>query len=258
MKVNYSRVFIVTTAAMLFVSSPGCTSTTDERIESSAKQSYVFRTYLKDESIDVKSKNGLVTLTGSVMTESHRSLAQETVANLPGVESVDNRLKYSGEPLAEKSDGWIGVQVKSSLLYNRHVSGFKTQVLVDDGFVTLRGEALNQAQKDLTAEYAKDIEGVKGVNNEMTVSAVNDGDKKTMGEKIDDASITAQVKMAFITHRSTSVLRTGVETNDGVVTLTGKAGSEAAKDMAAKVAGDVKGVVKVINNMAIDDALSKN
>ncbi len=54
-----------------------------------------------------------------------------------------------------------------------------TAVDVKDGIVTLRGEASSQAQKDLTTEYAKDIEGVKGVNNLMIVS---DGSmKKTIG-----------------------------------------------------------------------------
>ncbi len=53
------------------------------------------------------------------------------------------------------------------MLYPRNVSGTKTEVYVKDGIVTLKGEAANQAQKDLTTEYAKDIDGVKGVQNEM-------------------------------------------------------------------------------------------
>ena len=44
---------------------------------------------------------------------------------------------------------------------------------------------------------------------------------ETIGEKIDDASITAQVKSSLMSHRSTSALKTKVETTDGVVTLSG-------------------------------------
>jgi len=40
--------------------------------------------------------------------------------------------------------------------------------------------------------------------------------------------------------------------------LSGKAASAAAKDMATKVANDVHGVMKVINNMAIEDPLLTN
>ena len=62
----------------------------DNRIESSAKNSYVFKTYLQADDIKVQSEDGTVTLTGTVSEESHKSLAEETVADLPGVKSVDN------------------------------------------------------------------------------------------------------------------------------------------------------------------------
>ena len=39
-----------------------------------------------------------------------------------------------------------------------------------DGIVSLRGEASSQAQRELTTEYAKDVEGVKEVKNEMTIA----------------------------------------------------------------------------------------
>jgi osmotically-inducible protein OsmY len=79
-----------------------------------------------------------------------------------------------------------------------------------------------------------------------------------MGETIDDASITAQIKMALLTHHSTSAFKTGVTVSNGVVTLSGKATSPAAKDMVTKVANDVNGVTKVVNNMVIDDSVSEN
>jgi hyperosmotically inducible protein len=40
---------------------------------------------------------------------------------------------------------------------------------VEGGIVTLQGEATSQAQKDLTTEYANDVNGVKGVKNRMTI-----------------------------------------------------------------------------------------
>jgi hyperosmotically inducible periplasmic protein len=250
---NYLKVFFAVTAVVLFASVPARASEMDTRIESSARQSYVFKTYLKSDAIKIQSTEGVVTLTGTVAEEASKSLAYETVAGLPGVKSVDNQLELKGERQAENSDGWISMQVKYSLLYNRNVSGISTQVFVKDGVVTLKGEAANQAQKDLAGQYAGDIKGVKDVKNEMTIAKVPSEPKKTMGDKIDDASITAQVKMAFLTHHSTSAFKTGVTTNNGVVTLTGNATSGAAKDMATQVAGDVHGVTQVINNMDIRD-----
>ena len=258
MKSNYLKLLVAMTIAVLFMNVLAGASEIDERIVSSAKQSYVFKTYLQNDAVKVQSKDGVVTLTGTVAVESHKSLAKETVASLPGVKSVNDQLELKGERSAENSDGWISMQVKYSLLYHRYVSGMNTQVFVTNGVVMLRGEAENQAEKDLAGEYAKDIKGVKDVKNEMTIAKVTNKAEQTMGEKIDDASITAQVKMALLFHRSTSAFKTGVNTSNGVVTLSGKATSGAGKDMAAKVANDVNGVTKVINNMTIRDSMSKN
>jgi len=252
MKAIYPAALMVAAVALLAISMPVYASKTDDRIESSAKKSYVYKTYLKGDDIKIQSKDGVVTLTGSVSEESHKSLAQETVAELPGVKSVDNRLEVKGERPAENSDTWVHMKVKTALLYHRSVSGFKTEIDVKDAIVTLRGEASSQAQKDLTSEYAKDVEGVKDVKNEMTVAKTSGKPAKTVGEKVDDASITAQVKMTLLSHRSTSALNTKVKTKDGVVTLGGKAKNAAEKELAAKFANDVKGVKKVNNQMTIE------
>jgi osmotically-inducible protein OsmY len=126
-----------------------------------------------------------------------------------------------------------------------------TEVSTKDGIVTLKGEAASQAQKDLTTEYAKDIEGVKNVNNEMTVSKTSKKSHETMVGKIDDASISALVKMTLLYHYSTSAINTTVVTKRGAVTLTGKVKNKAEKDITTKVAKDVWGVKRVKNLMTI-------
>jgi hyperosmotically inducible protein len=227
-------------------------SKTDDRIEATAKKSYVFKTYLKEDAIKIQSKEGVVTLTGTVSQEPHKALAQETVASLPGVKSVDNKLEVKGVPPTTNSDGWLKDKVKFTLLFHRSVSAEKTEVDVKDGVVTLRGEASNQAQKELTAEYAGDVEGVKSVVNEMTLSKAATKTSRTMGEKIDDASITTQVKTALLLHRSTSALHTTVTTRRGVVAVGGKAKSEAEKELVSKLVGDIHGVKSVDNRMTLE------
>jgi osmotically-inducible protein OsmY len=251
MKAIYSAALMVAAMALLVISVPANATKIDDRIESSAKKSYVFKTYLKQDAIKIESKDGAVTLTGTVSEDSHKSLAQETVTGLPGVKSVDNKLEVKGEHPAENSDAWLTAKVKSTLLFHRSVSAM-TEVKTTDGIVTLQGEATNQAEKDLTTEYAKDVEGVKDVKNEMTLSKTAKKTPRSTGDKIDDASITAQVKMALLFHRSTSALKTKVETKHGVVTLSGKAGNAAEKDLASKIADDVKGVKSVKNLMTIE------
>ena len=251
MKAIGSISLMVAAVALLAISVPVQASTMDDRIALSAKKSYLFKTYLQGDDIKIESKDGVVTLTGIVADNFNTSMAKETVAGLPGVKSVDNRLEVKSVPPAENSDAWLRDKVKVTLLFHRSVSAGATEVDVKDGIVTLRGDAASQAQKELTTEYARDVEGVKEVNNEMTVTKTSIK-TRTIGEKIDDASITAQVKMTLLSHRSTSAINTKVETKRGEVTLYGKASNAAEKNLATKLANDVNGVKGVKNRMTIE------
>jgi osmotically-inducible protein OsmY len=179
-------------------------------------------------------------------------LADETVGGLPGVISVDDKLEISGGKPDENSDAWIGIKVKTMLMFHRNVSNLKTDVDVKDGIVTLHGETSSEAQKELTAEYVKDVEGVKSVKNDMTVIKTGKTTVEKVGEYIDDASITAQVKLALLFHRSTSAISTKVETKNGVVTVMGLAKNSAEKDLVGKLVTNIKGVKGLKNKMTVE------
>ena len=258
MKSIFPLTLAAVVSTMLITSPPLQAASTDSRIETSAAKSYTFKTTLKDDSIKTVSKDGVVTLTGTVAEASHRSLAENTVESLPGVKSVNNQLVVSGEQPAEHSDTWITMKVKTALLFHRNVSATGTTVYTKDGVVTLQGEASSLAAKELTSEYAKDIDNVKEVKNEMTIAMSPAAPDATIGDKIDAASITAEVKSALLSHRSTSALHTGVSTTDGVVTLTGAAKNDAEKSLVTKLATDINGVTSVVNNMTVIVAVSAN
>jgi len=258
MKSTCALALLAATSALLVSSTSLRAADTDSRIESSAAKSYTFKTYLKDDSIKIDSKEGVVTLTGTVADASHKSMAEDTVSGLPGVKSVDNELLINGEQPAEHSDAWITAKVKTTLLFHRNVSATGTTVYTLDGVVTLQGEASSMAQKELTTEYAKDVDNVKSVKNEMTIATTPAAPDATMGDKIDDASITAEVKSSLLSHHSTSALHTGVTTTDGVVTLSGIAQNDAEKSLVTKLATDINGVTSVINNMIIAAPVAAN
>jgi osmotically-inducible protein OsmY len=132
--------------ALLLVSVPVHASEMDKRIESSARDSYVFKTYLKGDDVQVRSQDGVVVLTGTVAEESHKTLAQDTVAGLPGVKSVDNKLQVKGETPALNSDAWLSAKVKATLLLHKNVSAVKTKVSAANGIVTLLGGQIAGAE----------------------------------------------------------------------------------------------------------------
>lgn len=261
-------------------------TTSDRQIEDNVKASYNYRTVL-DDKITVKADKGVVTLTGKVDDHDHRQLAADTVSDMPGVTRVNNEIEVS-DTHQEYSDGWMAMKIRGALLTKSNVSVMDTQVEVNDGNVILTGKADNQAQKDLTAVYAKEIEGVKTVKNQITIVAPQVADRRsddlrtgdsrtdgphtagataddkrgddgrTWGERIDDSSITAQVKAALLGHSSTSALKTKVTTTDGVVALSGVASSAAEKTLVTKLVEGIRGVESVKNSMTIEATVASN
>jgi hyperosmotically inducible protein len=238
------------TAGLLFGNGGLLASDSDDKIEAAAKSSYVFKTYLADDSVKLDAKDGRVTLTGSVRNESHKLLAQETVAGLPGVTGVENQIQLKDQQ-PENSDTWLALKVKAALAFHRGVSAYSTEVKVNEGVVTLKGDASSEAQRELTKVYAEDIDGVKGVVNEMKVAPEKAKHTKTSEESVDDASINAQVRVALLTHRSTRASRISVSTHDGVVTLKGTAKNEAEKTLVSKLVNDIHGVKEIVNKIEV-------
>jgi osmotically-inducible protein OsmY len=223
----------------------------DSQIEDAAKASYNFHAVLMDH-VKAHSDNGVVTLTGRVDDRDQKALAEDTVRNLPGVVSVVDKIRVESEP-AEHSDAWIALKIRSSLLVHANVSAADTKVDVNNGTVLLTGTVENSAQKDLTEAYAKDIEGVQSVNNQLVIkdnpSAADNSSSTSV--TMDDASITSQVKYSLLTHRSTSAIKTKVTTKDGVVMISGDASSDAEKDLVSKLASSIRGVRSVDNEMVV-------
>jgi len=223
----------------------------DDQIEAAARKSYVFKTFLKGDDIQILSQDGVVTLTGTVAEEPHLFLAAETVADLPGVKSVENRLEVKGWIMEKNSDAWLQMMVKNTLMLHRNLVSGYPEVEVKDGLVTLQGEAGSHAEKELASEYAREVEGVKDIRNEMTVAKEPKKKGRTAEEFIDDASIKAQIKWALAFHRGTSPFRVAVTVNRGVVTLSGMAKNAAEKELVGKRIEDIRGVVSIDNRMII-------
>ena len=71
------------------------------------------------------------------------------------------------------------------------------------------------------------------------------------GNKIEDAAITAKVKMALVGEPGLKALKIDVDTANGVVTLTGAVDSSQSLDRATQVAQAVDGVKSVDNRLNV-------
>lgn len=220
----------------------------DAAIEAAARRTFAFRVHLREDAVEVRARSGVVTLTGTVENAFHRSLAEETVLGLAGVRSVRNRLVLRADAPPSAGDAWLEAKVRAALRYRRNLEAGTIQVDVKDGAATLSGDVASDAERDLAASTAQDVEGIQTVRNGLTVR--RDG-PRSLAEHIDDATLTAQVKAMLLTHKGTRMLATRVRTVRGVVTLRGRARSAKERALAGRVASEVRGVRRVVNRMSL-------
>jgi len=80
-------------------------------------------------------------------------------------------------------------------------------------------------------------------------------DTKAMGaagaDRVDDAAITAKVNAGLAGDKDLSAIKIDVDTQNGVVTLSGPAPSATAKARASEIARGVKGVNSVNNQLTV-------
>ena len=222
----------------------------DGRIVATAQKSYNFRVHLKGDAIQVASRDGHATLSGTVADEYHKALAEDTVKGIDGVQSVDNRLLIQSDAPAAPPDARLVTRVLAALRYHRNVDAAATHVAARDGVVTLDGTASSAAHKALAEDIAENVDGVRSVKNNLKV-ATSPARPRTLAEKIDDASVTAQVKAVLLAHRGTHMLTTRVKTHRGVVTLQGEARNPAEKELVLRLVSDVNGVKRIVNRMTV-------
>lgn len=241
---NLSALLVLAASPIALSASPE----TDRKIENAAMTSFNLHTVLEDR-VQATARNGVVTLTGSAQDKFERDLAVDTAASLQDVRRVDSQIKV-GPRFPEQSDAWISTKIRNRLQMKTNVNASKLSVAVWDGNVILTGTADSWEQKNLTQVHAWNIAGVKTVQNDLVISE-SLATEATTGNQIDDASITAQVKYALLSHKSASTLKTNVTTKDGVVNVTGNANSAADKSRVTELASDVHGAKSVDNNLAV-------
>jgi osmotically-inducible protein OsmY len=120
-----------------------------------------------------------------------------------------------------------------------------------NGRVTLLGSAGSELQKQFITAWAKDIDGVEEVRNRMLTAEAGPPRRRAPGPVLDDASISAQVKVALLLHRSTESLIPRIRLLDGVVTLHGEVDSGEQLDQVTSLVASVQGVSQVNNRMTM-------
>jgi hyperosmotically inducible periplasmic protein len=237
----------------------------DVRQETQISTTYALSRYLRADNLDVSVHNGKATIKGTVAEDVNKDLAEQIALGVNGIKQVDNQVivKADHTPVntnpGERSygevidDASITAVVKSKLLWSKHADGLATNVSTKAGRVTLEGTADNESAKTFAGLQAKHTDGVVAVDNQLKInekskSGAVDSAKKSVKGVGDDASdtwITTKVKSTFIYSSNVDSDDISVSTKDGVVSLSGKVGSGAERQLAIELAQNIRGVKSV-------------
>lgn len=142
------------------------------------------------------------------------------------------------------SDAQIAEAVRWELAADPAVDVDRVSVSVDDGVVTLDGNAPHLLMVDRAVERAEMVWGVRGVVELMDVAHGNRA----------DAAIAAEVRNALLIDPATDAYEVRVRVEDGVATLAGTLDSFAEKRLAERTARAVRGVRGVQNQLEVAHA----
>lgn len=163
----------------------------------------------------------------------------------------------AAESRAEIIDARQESQIWTTYALSPHLRATDINVTVRGGKATLTGTVDEDVNKDLAKQIALGVDGIREVDNQIAIQAdyVRPGKapKRSYGDMVDDASITAAVKSKLSWNARTHGLGTEVTTMWSKVTLVGTAPSQGTKDLAGNLALNTRGVGSVDNQLRVDD-----
>lgn len=148
-------------------------------------------------------------------------------------------------------DAWIDGKVETTLLLNGNLNSFDINTDVKNGAVILTGKVESDVDKALAEELVENLDGVTGVDNQLTVMA---SDSKAAGKDnsgLKDAKIATVVKTRLLFESEVSGTAIDVDAKNGVVTLQGEVESDAEKDLAVAIAKNTTDVSRVIDKLEV-------
>jgi hyperosmotically inducible periplasmic protein len=85
----------------------------------------------------------------------------------------------------------------------------------------------------------------------VTLAACTSMTGKTVGESVDDATITSEVKTKLAAEKVSTLIKIGVDTDRRTVYLTGTVDNQDMRIRAEEIARGVKHVGSVVNNLTV-------
>jgi osmotically-inducible protein OsmY len=193
----------------------------DPLITSAVEDELLMDKAVRLDGIDVWTREGIVTLSGTVDNILAKGRAERIAETIKGVRAVVNTIRVV-PPLA-RLDWEIRNDVRDALFSDPATDSYQLKVTVENNTVTLSGSVDSWQEKELAEQVAKGVKGVMAVNNEITV------DYK---KKRPDSEIESEIEQRLRWDVLVDDGLIDVKVDDGEARLTGIVGSAAEKRVA--------------------------
>jgi hyperosmotically inducible protein len=220
----------------------------------------------------MKLPSALIVCAGFTLLTAAAAAAQEKPKEKPKETTVV--VKDDTTPRIQKgarvvTDGAVTTAVKTRLMKDKVARASSIDVDTKDGVVTIAGAVPSEADKLRLGHLVEKTTGVKGVENDLTVSAVattgraDKGETKIVikddatpkakkaGQVVADASVTTAVKSRLMTDEVARGTSIDVDTKQGVVTITGTVPTAADKTRIGALVSKTTGVKRVDNQLTV-------
>ena len=213
---------------------------TDSQLRADVEAELRWSPELDDRDIAVKADAGVVTLTGYVDSYFDKTRAEIATKRVAGVAGVANDIEVRLPDHDRIADPDLAREMVAAIRLQSPETAPGIKVLVEQGRVTLEGEVAWHFQRDTIEGIARQLRGVCGVTNLITIRP-----------RIMAMDVKRSITQAL--HRSAQLdaesIRVDVEGNQ--ITLNGHVKSWSEREEAAKTAWAAPGVTTVHNEIRV-------
>jgi len=214
---------------------------TDSQLQSDVIEELKWEPAVHAAEIGVEVKDGVVTLSGEVHNFAEKWHAEQAAQRVPGVNALAIDMKLKSPASAGRSDADIARSAEQVLGWTTSVPEGSIKVMVENGFITLRGSVGWQFQRLAAAASVRFLMGVTGVSDLITI-------KPTISMKAVKEDIEVALKRSAVADAK----KIHVAVNGSDITLTGKVQSWSERETAVQTAWGTPGVVHVHDKMTLD------
>ena len=255
----FARLVVVATVVATTNAFAADTSMPDGWVTTKAKLSLLTEADLPSSGVSVDTTNGVVTLYGSVPSETAKTKAVAVTRKIKGVRDVRNLLQVvasSQEKFVKVKDDELKTAINDKLKGTTWAKGTDIQLKsVTKGTVYLTGEVPTLWEHFKAVEMVRWTPGVRSVSTNIRVQneAEYDAPSAPTADKSDasDAMTTGRAKLALMTTADVPAMDINVDTHNGTVTLFGIVNTANAKVAAEKAVRGVDSVKSVKNEIQV-------